>query len=294
MAHTHEHHNLTRIYVALALTASFMVIEIIGGLISGSLALLADAGHMLTDSMALLLAAVAFHVSRRPADPALSYGYQRFQILAAFVNGLLLLLVVAWILFEATRRLLEPQDVLAGTMLKIAIAGLVVNVLAFAVLHGGDRNNLNIRGAALHVFGDLLGSIAAIVASIVILLTGLVVVDPLLSVAVAFLILKSAWALVRHSAHVLLEGSPEWLDVDEMQASIVAAVPGVAGIHHVHVWGMTPQELMLTMHVELASRDNDPTATVRQVKALLDERYGIGHSTVEVEYGSCADTREPV
>ncbi|MEM8815726.1 MAG: cation diffusion facilitator family transporter [Pseudomonadota bacterium] len=289
MAHSHEHNNLTRVYIALALTASFMVVEVIGGIVSGSLALLADAGHMLTDSMALLLAAVAFHVSKRPADPSLSYGYQRFQILAAFVNGLLLLLVVAWIFIEAVRRLVEPSDVLAGTMLKVAVAGLAINIVSFLVLHGGDRENLNIRGAALHVAGDLLGSVAAIVASVVILFTGLVVVDPLLSVAVGGLILKSAWSLVRHSAHVLLEGSPEWLDVDAMESAITDAVPAVCGIHHVHVWGLTPQDLMLTMHLELDETERDPTAAIREVKRLLCEQYQIAHSTVEVEYGACAD-----
>lgn len=266
-----------------------MVVEVVGGIISGSLALLADAGHMLTDTMALALAAVAFHVSKRPADSKRSYGYQRFQILAAFVNGLALLFVVGWILIEAVRRFVEPPEILAGTMLQVAVLGLVVNIIAFAVLHGGDRENLNIRGAALHVAGDLLGSIAAIVASVVILYTGYVLVDPLLSVAIAFLILKSAWMLIRHSAHVLLEGAPEWLDVDEMRERITNSVPAVCDIHHVHVWGLTPQDLMLTMHVELENTATEPTEHIRSVKTVLREQYGIGHSTIEVEYGDCAD-----
>lgn len=275
--------------IALVVTAAFMIVEVVGGILSGSLALLADAGHMLTDTMALALAAMAFHVSRRPAGPSLTYGYQRFQILAAFVNGLALLFVVGWIFVEAVRRFVSPPEILAGTMLKVAVLGLVVNIVAFVVLHGGDRDNLNIRGAALHVAGDLLGSIAAIVASIVILYTGFVIVDPLLSVAVGFLILKSAWVLVRRSAHVLLEGAPEWLDVEAMRSRIVADVPKVSNIHHVHVWGLTPQELMLTMHVELDDDCGNPTDTVRQVKELLDRDYGIGHSTIEVEFEGCAD-----
>ena len=289
MGHTHDHNNLKRVMIALVLTASFMIVEVVGGILSGSLALLADAGHMLTDTMALALAAMAFHVSRRPASPSLSYGYQRFQILAAFVNGLALLFVVGWIFVEAVRRFISPGEILAGTMLKVAVLGLIVNVIAFVVLHGGDRDNLNIRGAALHVAGDLLGSIAAIVASIVILYTGFVIVDPLLSVAVGFLILKSAWVLVRRSAHVLLEGAPEWLDVDSMRARIVADVPLVRDIHHVHVWGLTPQDLMLTMHVELDEDCGNPTDTIRRVKTLLDREYGIGHSTIEVEFEACAD-----
>ncbi len=288
MSHDH-HHNLSRVLFALVLTATFMVVEVIGGVLSGSLALLADAGHMLTDTMALALAAVAFHVSRRPPGPLLTYGYQRFQILAAFVNGLALLVVVGWIFVEAVRRFVEPGEILAGTMLKVAVLGLIVNIVAFAVLHGGDRNNLNIRGAALHVAGDLLGSVAAIVASVVILYTGFVAIDPLLSIAVGFLILKSAWLLVKKSAHVLLQGAPDWLDVDALEQDIAASVPEVSGVHHVHVWGLTPQDLILTMHVELIGSCSNPASPVRAIKALLAERYGIGHSTIEIEFGECAD-----
>ena len=209
MAHDHDDGNIRRVTIALCLTGTFMIVEVIGGILSGSLALLADAGHMLTDTMALGLAAVAFRVSKRPADHRLTYGYQRFQILAAFVNGLCLLLIVGWILFEAGRRFISPPDVMGDTMLIVATAGLFVNLVAFIVLHGGDRDNLNIRGAALHVAGDLMGSVAAIVAALVILQTGWMPIDPLLSVAVAMLILRSAWLLVQRSAHVLLPIIPE-------------------------------------------------------------------------------------
>jgi cobalt-zinc-cadmium efflux system protein len=275
--------------IALILTGAFMIVEVIGGILSGSLALLADAGHMLTDTMALALAAVAFHVSKRPADARLTYGYQRFQILAAFVNGLSLLLIVGWILYEAFNRFMVPEVVLGKTMLLVATAGLVVNIISFVVLHGGDKENLNISGAALHVAGDLLGSIAAIIAAIVIIYTGWMPIDPILSVAVALLILKSAWALVKRSAHVLLEGAPDWLDTGLMQVEVVARVPEVASIHHVHVWGMTPQDLMLTMHVCVKTEPGNPTDIVRRVKTVLREKYGIGHSTVELEIDDCAD-----
>ena len=268
---------MRRVLIALALTGTFMVVEVIGGILSGSLALLADAGHMLTDTMALALAAVAFHVSKRPADARLSFGYQRFQILAAFVNGLSLLVVVGWILFEAVRRFLSPTEVQGEMMLVVAAAGLVVNIIAFVVLHGGDRDNLNIRGAAIHVAGDLLGSVAAIVAAIVIIYTGWMPIDPVLSVAVAFLILKSAWMLVKHSAHVLLEGSPEWFDIDKMQENLVGGIPEICGVHHVHVWGLTPQDLMLTMHVNLVAEPQNPTEIVRRIKQFLRENYSIGH-----------------
>jgi cobalt-zinc-cadmium efflux system protein len=293
MAHDHKHGaeagNLRRVLIALVLTGTFMVVEVVGGILSGSLALLADAGHMLTDTMALALAAAAFHVSKRPAGGSLTYGYQRFQILAAFVNGLSLLVIVGWIFFEAIERFITPREILGETMLLVAAAGLVVNVVAFAVLHSGDQENLNIRGAALHVAGDLLGSVAAIVAAIIIIYTGWTLIDPILSVAVAFLILRSAWTLVKRSAHVLLEGAPEWLDVAEMQARIVAGVSGVQGIHHVHVWGLTPQKLMLTMHLDLDESANSQSGVVREVKDFLRDEYGIGHSTIEVEIDGCAD-----
>ena len=289
MSHAHHNSNMRRVTIALVLTGAFMIVEVIGGIVSGSLALLADAGHMLTDTMALALAAFAFHVSKRPANSRLTYGYQRFQILAAFVNGLSLLLIVGWILYEAVNRFLVPEQVMGRTMLLVAALGLIVNIIAFAVLHGGDRENLNIRGAALHVAGDLLGSVAAIVAAIVIIYTGWMAIDPLLSIAVAILILKSAWVLVKRSAHVLLEGAPEWLDVGEMQENLVRHVPEVCGIHHVHVWGLTPQDLMLTMHVSVDGNPTDPTAIIREVKARLRDDYGIGHSTIEIEAEVCAD-----
>ena len=289
MSHAHDNSNMRRVTIALVLTGTFMIVEVIGGILSSSLALLADAGHMLTDTMALALAAVAFQVGKRPADAKLTYGYQRFQILAAFVNGLSLLFIVGWILYEAFSRFVSPQEVLGEMMLIVAVAGLVVNIIAFTVLHGGDQENLNIRGAALHVAGDLLGSVAAIVAAVVIIYTGWMAIDPILSVAVAALILKSAWVLVKRSAHVLLEGAPEWLDMDAMQESLVRQIPEVVSIHHVHVWGMTPQDLMLTMHVRVHAESSNSTDIIRRVKGLVREEYGIGHSTVEIETDTCAD-----
>lgn len=291
MGHSHAQNagDIRRVQIALVLTGAFMLVEVVGGILSGSLALLADAGHMLTDTMALGLAAVAFRVGARPADARRSYGYQRFQILAAFVNGLSLLLIVGWILFEAVQRFFSPVQVMGRTMLFVAVAGLVVNMISFAVLHGGDRDNLNIRGAAVHVAGDLLGSVAAIVAALVILRTGWMPIDPILSVVVALLILRSAWQLVKRSAHILLEGAPEWLDLDDMQRRIVSRVPAVCGIHHVHVWGLTPQHLMLTMHVSLQDPPADSTPLVRSIKELLQDEYGIGHTTIELETDNCAD-----
>ena len=302
MAHEHHHRghghsdvheangkNLRRVMIALVLTGLFMVVEIVGGIISGSLALLADAGHMLTDTMALALAAMAFHVSKRPPDGKLTFGYQRFQILAAFVNGISLLAIVGWILFEAVKRFLNPNEILGETMLVVAAAGLLVNLISFAVLHSGDQDNLNIRGAALHVAGDLLGSVAAIVAALVIIYTAWTPIDPILSVAVAILILKSAWSLVKRSAHILLEGAPEWLDVPAMQERVVAGVPGVGEIHHVHIWGLTPQELILTMHMSIVDGVPSQSDVVRDTKQFMKDEYGIAHSTIEVDIDGCSD-----
>ncbi|MEQ8207403.1 MAG: cation diffusion facilitator family transporter, partial [Woeseia sp.] len=186
--HTH-HSDSRRVLIALLLTGTFTVVEAVTGVLTGSLALLADAGHMLTDTMALALAAFAFRVGRRPADPRRSYGYQRFQILAAFANAITLILIVGWIVVEAISRLMSPPEVQATGMLIVASAGLLINIAAFVILHGGDQENLNMRGAALHVLGDLLGSVAAIAAALVILFSGWMPIDPLLSMLVALLIL---------------------------------------------------------------------------------------------------------
>jgi cobalt-zinc-cadmium efflux system protein len=298
MTHTHpaeqgEAAASRRILFAMVLTGTFMVVEVIGGLLSGSLALLADAGHMLTDTMSLALAWAAFLVSERPADHRRSFGYHRFQILAAFVNGMTLLLIVGWILFEAARRMLAPVPVEGETMLVIAILGLVVNVIAFAALHSGDQENLNLRGAALHVLGDLLGSLVAIIAAVVIIYTGWTPIDPMLSIVVAALILRSAWDLVKRSAHILLEGSPDWLDVEELQADLIGSIPGLEGLHHVHVWSLTPQRLLLTMHAEITEGDGHQERILREIKAALRTRYRIDHSTIQVDIRGCADHPHP-
>jgi cobalt-zinc-cadmium efflux system protein len=197
-----------RVGLAALLIGSFMLVEVAGGFLSGSLALLADAGHMVTDFASLTLAWYGFRLSRRPADWKRTYGYDRFSVLVAFVNGLALFVIAAWIASEAWQRLSERPVVLAGMMFWVALAGLAVNVLAFWVLQGGDRKNLNIRAAALHVAGDLLGSIAALAAAIVIMTTGWMPIDPILSILVALIIVGSAWRVVGESSHILLEGAP--------------------------------------------------------------------------------------
>lgn len=289
--HHHDHHrqalNERRLALATLLTGSFFVVEVIGGLMAGSLALLADAAHMLTDTASLAMAWFAARVSRRPADELRSYGYHRLQILAAFLNGVAFFAVVAWIGWEAVARLGDPPPVRGGLMLAVAGAGLAVNLAALLLLRGG-RENLNVRAAAVHVLGDLLGSAAAIGAAAVILLTGWMAIDPLLSIVVALLILRSAWFVVRESGHILLEGTPADRDIEAIGNALIEAVPAVTGVHHVHLWSLTPDRPVLTMHVDVEDRA-DFAAVLEAVKAVLVERFGIRHSTVQVETTRCAD-----
>jgi cobalt-zinc-cadmium efflux system protein len=289
MAHEdgHQHDGTDserRVLLALILTAGFMVVEVIGGLAAGSLALLADAGHMLTDTLSLALAFVAFRIGRWPHDSRRSYGYHRFQVLAAFVNGLTLVAIVGWIAIEAIRRLLEPVEVVGGLLLAVALIGLAVNIAAFGILHGGDRRNLNLRGAALHVLADLLGSVAAIVAGLVISVTGWMPIDPLLSLLVAALILRSAWILLRRSGHILLEGAPEWLDETELRDALLAAVPAVREVHHVHAWMLTGERPLITLHARVAP-GVDQQEALSAIHQALAERFGIDHATVQIEIG---------
>ena len=280
--------NQTRMGIAAALTGVFMLAEVVGGLFAGSLALLADAGHMLTDFAALGLGWYAFRLARRPGDAERTYGYDRFQVLVAFVNGLVLFLIAAFIVYEAVQRLMAPNAVIGGTMLGVAAAGLAVNVGVFFVLHGGDRENLNMRGAVLHVMGDLLGSVAAIAAALVILFTGWMPIDPILSVLVSLIILVSAWRLVRDAGHVLLEAAPAGIDASRIAPHLVGAVDGLREVHHVHAWSITPERRMATLHA-CVDEGVDGHLVTRSIKHALRERFSIGHATVEIEWEICAD-----
>ena len=281
--HSHIPRNERKIALAAALTGAFMLAEVAGGIISGSLALLADAGHMLTDFASLVLAWLAFRLARRPADWRLTYGFDRFSVLAALVNGLSLFAIAIWITWEAAQRLLasEEHEILGGLMLWVALGGLVVNLVAFWVLTRGKDENLNVRAAALHVAGDLFGSIAALLASLVIIYTGWTPIDPILSVLVVLIILRSALAVVRESGHILLEGAPQGFDRRDVVATLTREVPGVQAVDHVHAWSVTQERPMVTMEVTVGE-GADPAAVKNAVKKLLQERFGIEHSTVEM------------
>jgi cobalt-zinc-cadmium efflux system protein len=286
--HVHGTSDKKRVLLVACLTGGFMIAEAAGGLITGSLALVADAGHMLTDSIALWLAWYAFHLAERPATERLTYGFSRVKALVAYTNGITIFAIAIWIVYEAVRRLMAPPEVLAGPMLVVALLGLGVNLAGFFILQGGDRGNLNMRGAVLHVLGDLLGSLAAIVASLIILATGWTPIDPILSVLVAILILSTAWSLMRDAVHVLLEGVPRNLDRDRIAREIQGAVAGVREIHHMHVWSLDGSRNMATLHACLEEGTEAPAA-IRAIKKELASKHGIDHATVEPEYGICAD-----
>lgn len=287
-AHAHSQSNERRVLWALLLTGGFLLAEVIGGILSGSLALLADAGHMITDTAALGLSLAAFRASRRPATLRHSYGLHRFQVLAAFINGAVLIAVAAWIVVEAIGRLWQPIPVLAGPMMVVAVVGLLVNIASFVVLHGGDRSNLNMQGAALHVMGDLLGSIAAIAAAAGILWTGWTPIDPLLSIMVALMILRGAWRLAAHAFHVLMEGAPDGIDVDDLRTRLVASVPGLVDIHHVHLWTLTPEQPLITLHATSDGARSDQ-GILTDIQSMLAAEFGLGHATIQIERTRCTD-----
>jgi cobalt-zinc-cadmium efflux system protein len=277
-----------RVGLAFIVIFLFMFIEAVGGVIAGSLALLADAGHMVSDAAALGMSWIALQIGKRPADAVRSYGYRRLEVLVAFVNGCTLFAIAGWIVFEAVHRFTAPTPVLGGTMLVVAIAGLLANIVAFFVLNGGDRNNLNMRSVWLHVLGDLLGFIAAIAAAGVILLTGWSPIDPILSVLVALLILRSATGIVRSSAHILLEGTPPGIDLNALRADLVATVPAVAEVHHVHAWSLTAEQSLVTLHVRCRP-GADPASVIPAINARLKDRFGVAHSTIQIDAADCQD-----
>ena len=274
MAHTHSHApssqdgNAKRLMLAFGVTAAFMIIEVIGGLVSGSLALLADAGHMLTDAAALLFALLAVVFARRPPSHGRTFGWLRLTTLAAFVNAIALVLITILIVWEAIQRFRYPQPVAGVTMMVVAVAGLIANILAFWILHrGSEEKNLNVRAAALHVLGDLLGSVGAIVAALVILWTGWTPIDPILSIVVSCLVLRSAWRLLQESVNELLEGAPATLDIPALKRNLTRSIPEVRDVHHIP--------------------PHDHDALLGRIQHFLEHHYAIAHSTIQMEYTPC-------
>ena len=265
---------------AVVLTLGFAAVELVGGLLSGSLALLSDATHMLTDSLSLVVALAAQFLSKREPTAQHSYGHGRIEALAAFVNSLAMLGVVGWIAWEAMTRMIAPEPVQGMTVIWVAAIGLAVNVVVAWVL-SRDRDNLNVRAALVHVLGDLLGSVAALVAGVVIVMGGPVGVDPWLSLLVCVLILKSTFSLLRHSYRILMEYVPDHVDFNAV-ARDLAQAPDVLGVHNLHIWELSPGHVALTAHMEFRSLNHWP-ATRIQLQDLLRTKYGIDHATIQPE-----------
>ncbi len=260
-----------------------MLLEFVGGLWTGSLALLSDSGHMLNDAVSLLLSFIAIGVAARPATAGKTFGFRRFEIVAALFNGVTLFVIAAFIVWEAYERLLQPQQVASGAMMGIAAVGLLANLLsAWALMRKGDvHGNVNMRSAYLHIIGDALGSVGAIVAGLIMLLTGWYYADPIISVIVALLILRGAWGVIRHTLHILMEGAPEGIHPPEVEAEL-KTIPGVEDVHDLHIWTITSGLDSLSCHVRVAD-DADGQRILQQAIRLLSERYGIQHATIQVE-----------
>ncbi len=292
-AHDHGHHDHTHgasesaLLTALWITAGFMFAEAIGGWIAGSLALIADAAHLLADAGALAMGYAAARAARRPATEIMTYGHHRWQVLAAFVNGMVLLLLSLWIVIEAAMRLWSPSSVDARTMMVIGALGVIANLASYAVLSRGTRS-LNVRSALLHVFSDILGNIGAVIAAAVILATRWVPIDPILSIVMALLVVRSGIRITRESAHILLEGTPETFDADTVAKAVKAAVPSVSAVHHVHAWSLTDDKPMLTLHVVMRD-DGNHTECLEGVRRALREQLNIAHATVQIETVDCGD-----
>jgi cobalt-zinc-cadmium efflux system protein len=270
-----------RLGLALTITAIYFFAEVLGGLWTNSLALLSDAGHMFSDTAALGLSLCAFQIARRPATSKRTYGYQRLEILAALINGLILWLVVGVIFTEAYRRLLDPPEVHTIGMLVVAVVGLAVNMVAGRILYACDRGNLNIRGAFLHVVGDALGSVGAVVAALIMLFTGWYMADPMISFLIGILILYTSWELVRDSVDILMQSVPRGINTEEVQRAM-EQVSGVIKIHDLHVWSVTSGVFTLSAHAVI-DESGDPQAILDQVEARLKSAFSIEHTTIQLE-----------
>ncbi|MFT4417191.1 cation diffusion facilitator family transporter [Fredinandcohnia humi] len=289
--HGHDHHhfeetregNKIGLLIALGITAGIMLLEFFGGLITNSLALLSDSGHMLSDASSLFLSLVAIWFASRPASPTKTYGFYRFEILAALFNAITLFIIAGFIVFEAYKRFFEPPTVASGTMMIIAGVGLLANLLsAWSLMSKGDvKNNVNLRSAYLHVLGDALGSVGAILAGLLMLLFDWYIADPIISVLVALLILKSAWGVLTHSVHILMEGTPITIDQNEVKATL-EKIDGVLDVHDLHIWTITSGLDSLTCHI-LIKDDHDSQMILQNAINKIKENFKIEHTTIQIE-----------
>lgn len=279
--------NSRMLAIALGLTTTFLVAEVVGAFVFNSLALLSDAAHMFTDAAALAIALAAVKIGQRPADDARTFGYRRFEILAAAFNALLLFAVAIYVLWEGVTRFFRPVEVQSFGMLAVAAMGLIVNLVAMRLLAAGKERSLNMKGAYLEVWADMLGSVGVIAAAIAIMFTGWQWIDPVVAIGIGLWVLPRTWVLLKDTAQILLEGVPRGLRLSEVRA-VIAAAPGVAGVHDLHAWSLTSDDSSLSVHVELAPGADAESVRIA-VAAVLLERFRIVHATIQTEREPCAD-----
>ena len=290
--HVHKHdqsQNKRSLGLAFLLISSFAILEILGATVSRSLTLLADAGHMILDASSLGLAWLALRIASRIHSATHSYGYHRFQVLAALVNGLLLLVLSAWIVIEAVERLESPEAILPIPTLLIGMIGLIVNCIALRIVHGS--NNLVVRSAALHILGDILGSLAAIVTAFGLIIFGWIWLDPILALVIACILVYGAFKVCKESIHILLEGVPNHINLHEISETLTQKINGLLDVHHLHAWALTSERPMVTLHATISDTAH-ATDIVSGIKDELTNTFGISHSTVQIEIGPCPDDQE--
>ena len=276
------------LWIAFGLTLFFLLVEVVGGLLTNSLALLSDAAHMMTDVLALGISLFAVRMARRPADAKRTYGYARMEAIGALVNGGLLFLAAGYILWAAVGRFSQPPHVESGGMLLVAVLGLVVNLVSMKLLQAGAGESLNMKGAYLEVWSDMLGSVGVIAGALLIRFTGWTVVDPIIAVLIGLWVLPRTWTLLREAGHVLMQGVPSGIDPDEIRDAMQAQ-PGVATVHDLHIWALGSREPILTAHVLLSLDAGDPDAVRTAMSQMLRERFDIHHATLQVEIRHCED-----
>lgn len=283
--HGHDHArgaNARALAWALGLTSVFLVVEVVGGILTQSLALISDAAHMFTDAAGLAIALTAVKLAQKPADARRTFGYARFEILAAAFNAVLLFFVAIYILVEAYQRFVEPAAVQSIPMLAVAFVGLVVNLICMRILDAGKEESLNIKGAYLEVWSDMIGSAGVMLAAGLIWLTGWNWIDPVVAVAIGAWVLPRTWALLRESLNILLQGVPEGLVMQDIDTA-VRQVPGVTGVHSLHVWALTSGQNVLSAHIEVGPGVLDLMALRARVEDLLSSRFGLSHITIQLE-----------
>ncbi|MEK4009691.1 cation diffusion facilitator family transporter [Peribacillus sp. FSL M8-0224] len=280
--HSHGSGNKKALFLSFIIITIFMIVEVIGGLVTNSLALLSDAGHMLSDAAALGLSLTAIKLGERKASATNTFGYRRFEIIAASLNGITLIAISLYIFYEAYQRLMDPPEVQSIGMLLISVLGLIVNIIAAAILMKADKDsNLNVRSAFLHVLGDMLGSVGAIVAALLIMFFGWGIADPIASIIVAILIIISGWRVTRESFHVLMEGTPSQIDIQKVKETL-KDIPQVEDVHDLHIWSITSEMPMLSCHIVFGG-DGSHDAILHQAQKVLHDEFGFEHSTLQVE-----------